>query len=349
LIPLDDVTPRDEAAWRDLAARTLEPNPFFEPDFVLAAHAHIPDSGTALFVTEQSGRWTGALPLRAGRFRTFRSWCHPYVFLGTPLVADEAAFAEFVEAALRTSRARLLFLDLLAASSFPREALADRDVALVADSEHERAALERRAAGGYLDHMSRHQRKELNRLRRRLEERLGEPLLVRDRGDDPDAVELFLQVEQSGWKGRRGTALASVPEHAAFFRDLCTRFGTAARLQLLTLEAGKRIVAVKCNFAAGEALFCFKIGYDEELRAFSPGLQLERANVEAFHEQRRERWMDSCAVPENEMINRLWPDRRRITSVVLAPRGAGSAVARRAFRVKRRDRPVGGRGEERVL
>jgi hypothetical protein len=35
LLPLADLTARDVAAWRDLAARAVEPNPFFEPDFVL--------------------------------------------------------------------------------------------------------------------------------------------------------------------------------------------------------------------------------------------------------------------------------------------------------------------------
>ena len=339
LIPLGDLTPGEEAAWRRLAARASEPNPFFEPDFVLAAHAHVPDSGTALLVTTEGDAWTAALPVRrvrlGGVVGALRSWCHSYVFLGTPLAASESAFVELVAAALEVEGTRLLVLDLLDANAFPRELLARAGIVTVVSSEHERATLDRRAEGNYLGHISRHQRKELNRLRRRLEEQLGEPLVARDRSDQPDAVETFLRVEASGWKGRDGTAMASVPEHADFFRDMCARFRAAGRLQLLTLEAGGRTVAVKCNLAAGEGLFCFKIGYDGELGAYSPGLQLERSNVEVFHDQRRELWMDSCAVPDNEMINRLWPDRRRITSVVLGRPGLGSAAARLAYRFTR--------------
>ena len=91
-------------------------------------------------------------------------------------------------------------------------------------------------------------------------------------------------------------------------------------------------MAVKCNLAAGNELFCFKIGHDAELRRYSPGVQLERGNVEVFHDQREERLMDSCADPANDMINRLWPDRRSIKSLVLTRRGARSVVSRHGLR-----------------
>jgi hypothetical protein len=40
--------------------------------------------------------------------------------------------------------------------------------------------------------------------------------------------------------------------------------------------------------------------------------------VEAFHHRIEVNWIDSCTTPDNELINRLWPDRRRIASVVVA-------------------------------
>jgi hypothetical protein len=109
------------------------------------------------------------------------------------------------------------------------------------------------------------------------------------------------------------------------------------------MRVGQRVVAMKCNIAAGDTLFCFKIGHDEELRRYSPGVQLERANVGIFHEHREEHLMDSCAAPDNVMINRLWPDRRTITSLVVSRRGARNVVSRHGIRAahavrSRRDR-----------
>jgi hypothetical protein len=188
------------------------------------------------------------------------------------------------------------------------------------EAAHDRAALQRRPAGDYLEEMRPHRRREFRRQARRLEEQFGASLEVRDVSTDAGAVERFLALEASGWKGRAGTALGSKPGHASFFREVCTSFRAVDRLQMFEMIAGEHTVAMKCNLAAGGGVFCFKIAHDEELNRFSPGVQLEIAHVERFHEDRAEGWADSCAAPDNEMINRLWPDRRRIvTYAVSAP------------------------------
>jgi CelD/BcsL family acetyltransferase involved in cellulose biosynthesis len=94
--------------------------------------------------------------------------------------------------------------------------------------------------------------------------------------------------------------------------------------------AGDRPAALKCNLIAGDEVFCFKIAYDESLSRFSPGVQLEERMVQVFHEQMPEtRVLDSCASPDNDMINRLWPDRRPLVSYAVPAVGAaGWASAR---------------------
>ena len=41
VLPIDELNPRDIAAWRELAARSAEPNPFFEPECVLPAARYL--------------------------------------------------------------------------------------------------------------------------------------------------------------------------------------------------------------------------------------------------------------------------------------------------------------------
>jgi hypothetical protein len=48
-------------------------------------------------------------------------------------------------------------------------------------------------------------------------------------------------------------------------------------------------------------------------------------------------WMDSCADPDHEMINRLWPDRRELTTVALG-KGLMGTLSRGTFRAARRAR-----------
>jgi hypothetical protein len=278
------------------------------------------------------------------------TWRHSYCFLGTPLVDRDLltlGVAELVRHPLRDKRLPLFVLQSMTEGgpvmSALRASLADQGLAIPFESGHERAALERRADGEYPDGMRSHHRREFKRLWRRLEETLGSPIEVEEGRADPAAVEEFLRLEASGWKGKVETALAADPSHADFFRELCAGFADQGRLRMLTMRAADRTLAMKCNIAADDTLFCFKIGHDEELRRFSPGVQLERANVGIFHAQREERLMDSCAAPDNVMINRLWPNRRSIISLVVSRRGARNVVSRHGIRAAhavraRRDR-----------
>src|SRR5436305_120658 len=58
----EGLTPSDVARWRDLAARSAEPNPFHEPELVLPAIAHLPHARVRLLVaTDAAGDWLGEL------------------------------------------------------------------------------------------------------------------------------------------------------------------------------------------------------------------------------------------------------------------------------------------------
>lgn len=345
-VPLSPATlsPEDLERWRALARAAVEPNPFFEPAFALPAAEHLAEPGIALWVVEDDEGWRACMPVQGARIArivpALRTWAHLYCFLGTPLLeSGQAPAAARSLLALALESQRPLAMEKLAdegpAATAIRNAADDLGLVTIAETGYERAFLERRPAGDYFDALRSHRRRELNRLGRRLEAELRCPLRTVDESDDEGAIDRFLELERSGWKGRSHTALGSSADHAAFFRAVCRSFAAEGRLQMLALLADKRTVAMKCNLYAGEGGFCFKIAYDEELGRFSPGVQLERENVQLFHDERSERWQDSCADPQNEMINRLWPDRRRIRTTVLARRGVRAAASRQGIRAVR--------------
>jgi CelD/BcsL family acetyltransferase involved in cellulose biosynthesis len=345
LRPLGELDEGDLGAWRELAASAAEPNPFIEPDFALAAHKHLGRDDVGLLIAENRTGWAACLPVRkALRWRklpvlALASWSHPYCFLGTPLVSPDradAALGALVERGLRERRVTGLFLDWLGddgpVASTLGAVFRDRDLAVVRYERFERAALRRRPEPTYLaDTLRGHRRRELQRLRRALGDKLGDVLTVRDRSQEPDAFDDFLRIEASGWKGHKGTALAAQAGHADFFRAVCSAYARNGRLQLLELAAAGRAVALKCNLVTNGTVFCFKIAYDAEYARYSPGLQLERDMVDLFHSRTELSSMDSCATPNNQMINRLWPDRRPITTIFVANRGALGAAARQGI------------------
>ena len=284
--------------------------------------------------------WLACLPLqRRGRGPLFllSSWKHLYCFLGTPLLDTERAAEAASVLAIWCARQEAPLALRMCADQRVLARLTEMGAGVGLELLHaatvERAALERAPEEDYLSHQRPHRRREQARMRRRLGEELGAELQVHERAGQDAAVERFLELEAAGWKGREGTAFASDPSHAELFRELCRSFAAQGRLQLLSLEAGERVVAMKCNLISGDELFCFKIAHDEDLSGFSPGVLLELDNMTIFHNERSERIMDSCADHDNEMINRLWRDRRRIATVLMGRRALRGRLIGRAVRL----------------
>ena len=333
---------RELAAWSELAAHAVEPNPFFEPPFLLPALAHLPHRRVSLLAITDDDGWIAFMPVHFGlSWRRLPvpvrdPWRHSYAYLGTPLVARgrerEAVRGLLTALQPRAGLVALEFLDEQGPVSTALTA-AFREFGLtpIVWGRHERAALIRRPDNDYVaTTLKSRRRRELRRQRAKLAEVLGAELTTVDRAGDPDAVEGFLELEASGWKGRAGTAL-SAAQAGSFFRGACQEFAREGRLQLLSMEAGGRRVAMKCNIVSGGVVSCLKIAHDETLATYSPGVQLEIDNIDVFHDRSDLAVMDSCAGYDNEMINRLWPDRRQLVTRLLARDGLmGTAVRNEA-------------------
>ncbi len=120
-------------------------------------------------------------------------------------------------------------------------------------------------------------RANLRRRARRLGE-MGAVSLERvDAGDGVDgALAAFLALEGSGWKGRRGTAVALDPALIGFYtrvaRDAAARGDLAFRALLLD----GRAVASHLGLVHRGVYHLPKTAYDERLSAVSPGQLLQR-------------------------------------------------------------------------
>lgn len=315
--------------WRELAEAAADPNPFFEPDFVVPASELLPAGPDRLLVVADSRRWLGCIPLARARVRHLTRVAAAgevdYGFLDTPLLAADAppqAGDLLVNAIADRAGAPLTFQRLATTGPF-YEALergVERGTLCEVEREDFERALLRRGDDDPTAHLGSHHRRELRRMGRRLAEELGGQLACEDRAGDPRAIESFLEIERAGWKGREGTAMASDERSAEFMRRVCAGFHARGRLEVLTLGAAGRHAAVKVNLLAPGCSFAFKIAFDERCASYSPGIQLEVENAVRFAAGDLD-WMDSCAIPGNSMINRLWRHRRRLcTGVYASPR-----------------------------
>ncbi len=335
-LQLGTLDPDDLDAWRRLADRAIEPNPFFRPEFVLA---NVIERGARarLLVLRDGSRWLACLPYRTMRpsarlpLPSLEALTDSYSFCGTPLIDRDAvalAAGAFVDVVLTERRAAVLALGMFSPDGPVADALAAaaaaRGIRPIVYSAYERAAWHRSAGTSFPGpSFDRTDRRELARRARLLSSELGGELEVIDHSNEPEAWEAFLSMENSGWKAAWGTAIGSTSVDTAFFRRMCAGMSAAGHLEVVTLEVAGRPVAMECHLVDGDVLYSFKIAHDPDFRRFSPGTQLKYRVIERFR-ARGLRMADSCAVPQNAHMNRLWPERRRMQTLLL-PTGAWSA------------------------
>lgn len=365
LVPLRAVDPALRRAWADLAARAVEPNPYVEPGPVLAAARHLPDGADAeLLVVERGGLLELALPvLRARGYRrvpvpTYRAWGHDDCFLETPLLAspDPAATWSAALSCLRVGATGWLSFEQLPRDGAVRaglEAALGRGAGAVVLASTQRPVVHRRAEPTYLEgRLSSSRRRRLGRWRRRLERELDTDVrLVECSGDDPGAaLARFVALEAAGWKGEAGTALATCPARAAAFTDTFVEACGQGRAQVFELRGGDTVVAALCVLVSDGGAFHVKTAFDEEFSSTSPGLQLEVAVLEAFHDDPALGWIDSGSVEEpSSPSTMLYPDRRTLDALVVPLRGRASrlpALTLRGFMLWRARRSRGAGHDE---
>lgn len=330
--------------WDELAQHASTPNPFFESWYLLAALRRFDAEGKVdILRFERGGELLGLMPvsrqLRYGRwpFPHMASWLHANCFLGAPLVArgEERAFWHALFDWADTHAGAALFFHLailpldsaMAQALFAQGASERRRIALV--QREERALLRSHLSpDDYLRQaVNGKKRKEYRRQNARLSEQ-GELAFERHSCDAglADWIDQFLALEQQGWKGRAGSALACAEETEQMFREALTEAAARGLLERLALRLDGKPVAMLANFLTPPGAYSFKTAFDEDYARFSPGVLLQLENL-ALLERTDIQWCDSCAAADHPMIDSLWTERRRIGRVSIAIGGAARRIA----------------------
>lgn len=335
LVPLPQAGTQLHSHWQQLAESAVEPIPFHEPAFVLAAARHLEGGATVrlLFATDGHSM-IFALPVRARPgyrhvpLPVLTTWRHDYCFLAGPLLRGgmaEHAWAAVLDLAL-TSWHWLILEDIAAEGTGwdgLQAALRSRGVVPTERGRHERAVARRRDQPTYLDGRVRGVHLKGFRRQRQL---LGADVRLRVRTGDAGAVEDFLDLEASGWKGRAGGAMAVRPGHAQLLREIVR--DAPGMCEVFSLEAGGSPAAMQVNLRSGSVSYCFKTAYDESRQRQSPGLLLMLDVLRCFHDDSSLAILDSCAVAGHPMAERLLPDRRPLVTLLVPTSGYGRAVTR---------------------
>ena len=337
LPPLADIPPRD---WRALSERAVEPNGYYLPEWALAVNASARDrTGSSALAAWSDAPLAYDGPARLiGLLPVISLWraqkiplpalvsAQPYGTLCTPPLdrdAAESAAEQLMREARKAGAHALILRDMSldgnAMRSFAEVLRRDGMRPRLLQS-HLRACLDARRDAGELlaEALGAKKLKELRRLRHRL---AGHGAIrfeiARTQADVAAALEAFLALEASGWKGKRGTALLQHEGDAAFVRRASAALTETGQCEIVTLHAGDTAIAAAIVLRHQDRAFYFKLGIDERFAKYSPGVQLTLELTRHLCADPAIASVDSTAGPDHPMINPIWRGRLAIGDVLI--------------------------------
>ena len=266
-----------ERQWEGLSEATAAP-PWFRPGWVLPWWRAFGGGSLVLAVLRDDGNVSALVPLskRLGVLRSTSNWHTPS--FGVVAESDE-------------SRSRLI----REVTSFGARQLAmyfverggPDDRALKAEVERGRFRLLERvlerspyvSTGGgwdaYESGLGRKLKSELRRRRRRFEESGSLQISVSAGGSDLDRLlDEGFAVEAAGWKGSRGSAIASEPKTRAFYSEVAHWAAGRRWLRLAFLRVDGKALAFDYAIEFGGSHYLLKTGFDPAWHKLGPGMLL---------------------------------------------------------------------------
>jgi CelD/BcsL family acetyltransferase involved in cellulose biosynthesis len=265
--------------WEELADRTGAA-PWLRPGWLAAWHTAFGTGGLHLITVRHGRRLAGVLPMqRSGPHLRSPSNYHTPAF---GLLGEDAAALQALADAALTSRVRRVDLKFLpdggaslaaclSAAERARRWTIARTIerSPIVDTTGSWEAYQRGRRG--------HLTRELRRRRRRLEEEGHFEFVVEDGRSGVDGLlDEGFAVEQSGWKGGRGTAIGSQPATRRFYRDVARWAAGCGWLRLGFLRLDGRAIAFDFAIEHDRVHYLLKTGYDPAFRRYAPGMLIRQ-------------------------------------------------------------------------
>jgi CelD/BcsL family acetyltransferase involved in cellulose biosynthesis len=265
--------------WDALAARAGAA-PFLRPGWIAAWIDAFEPRGVTILAARRGGELAGVLPLRRGSGRVLAGTANAHSPLGGALVDGPEAARVLAGALVAIPHARTDFVYTDPADPVLGELRARRPA--IARVQSEQPYVDTSGdLDAYMAALSRKHRKELGRLRRKLEA-AGELSFEFADGSEglDERLEEGFAIEGSGWKSESGTAINSSPAERRFYTQVARWAARSGWLRLAFLRLDGRPIAFDFCLDSGGAFYALKGGFDTEFRRLGPGVVLTHESIE---------------------------------------------------------------------
>lgn len=318
--------------WKILSDNALQPAGYNAPELILPLLANL---GRVKLITVRHGPdLLLAFPATNERLLT-RTWDTHLTASGLPHVSGE--LAESAIQALVNAQNKPLLLKAIPTEGKFFDILKRQSAHFEIIDKWQRAAL--RPSGIFGDwfhgNFDPKRRKELKRLRNRLSEQGTLTLETLKTGVDVKPfLEDLLALESAGWKGKKGTAIASKTNRAQAMHQAINALHKSGKLRFWSLKFNARAIASLYAIVEGDQAWLGKIAYDESFAKYSPGVQIILHCTESFFSEPHIKLVDSSAIPRHPMIDRIWRDRIEMASVIIGPASINKIIFLRIVKLE---------------
>jgi len=145
----------------------------------------------------------------------------------------------------------------------------------------------------YRQKLGKNLRKLLNKCMRKVSlDSTVEFLDISDPNQNQEALEDFLRLEKSGWKGERGSAIGMSETLRAFYTSVTRNMISRGQLEYRFLKLNGESIAGQLTSIIGNRRTISKIAYDEKYAGFSPGNLLFEATLKSDFENPNIHYVD---------------------------------------------------------
>lgn len=132
-------------------------------------------------------------------------------------------------------------------------------------------------------------------------------------GDVISALDTFLEIEDSGWKGKSNTSISSQEETYNFYKKLFSEYAKQRKAQIYLLYVNDKAIAGAISFKHDKTIYLHKIAYSADLMSYSPGSIMIKMIIEEIITQSSASSL--CLNTNPKWVDRWHPELMHLTAV----------------------------------
>lgn len=303
ITPASDVCNIDIQSWEALARHSKFINPYYEYWNLIPAIKYLGTDRTINIISVfRDNKLVALFPIEICHQKFLSSlklWQHSHCYDASPLILDGVSFDSIIELILKRLNTQYCQIDLhqdgLLHKKINRFSYAYRRAYIHNTNELKNIELK----GKLL--------RENNRLLRHLKQDYN--LDYVEHSDATRGIKEYASLEEHSWKAISGGAINSEKLVKQYYQELAQYGMNKKNFHFQQLKADETIIAMAIRIESQGHFFEVKTSYHNDFKKYAPGKILECKILESLGKIEHKS-VDSCTHHANQLINRLWPDKK---------------------------------------